>query len=176
MSLLSKADIQNALRKLGELAADQGLELELLAVGGAVMVLEYDARPSTHDVDVAILLPKEAKIARRLAEQVAIEFDWPADWLNDGAKSYIVGMSPSQTIYSSRGIVVRRPSIAQLVAMKISAWRDDVDIADAEFLLSKMSGSDSQIWEQIEPHLVPGRELKARFAFLDLWENLHDNN
>lgn len=176
MSLLSKIDIQNALRRLGELAADQDLTLELLAVGGAVMVLEYESRPSTHDVDVAILLPKEAKITRQLAEKVALELDWPIDWLNDGAKSYIIGTSTNQTIYSSRGIIVRRPSIAQLVAMKLSAWRDDVDIADAELLLSKMSGSQTKVWEQIEPHLVPGRELKARFAFLDLWENLHDNN
>lgn len=176
MSLLSKADIHYALSRLGALAHERGHEIELLAVGGAVMVLAYDARPSTHDVDAVILSPTEAKITRHLAEQVAIELDWPLDWLNDGAKSYLIGMSLGQTILSSAGIVVRQPSVAQLLAMKLSAWRDDVDIADAELLLSRMSGNQETVWQQVEPHLVPGRELKAQYAFLDLWELLHGNN
>ena len=101
MSLLSKADIYHALQRLGELAQQHGHEIELLAVGGAVMVLTYDARPSTHDVDAVILSPAEARITRQLAEQVAIELDWPLDWLNDGAKSYLIGISHGQIIYSS---------------------------------------------------------------------------
>ena len=60
--------------------------------------------------------------------------------------------------------------------MKLSAWRDDVDIGDAELLLSKMDGSQDSIWQQIEPHLVPGRELKSQFAFLDLWELLYGDD
>ena len=31
----------------------------------------------------------------------------------------------------------------------------------------------SEVWEQLEPYLVPGRELKARYAFDDLWESEH---
>jgi len=176
MSLLSKADIHHALQRLGELAQQHGHEIELLAVGGAVMVLAYDARPSTHDVDAVIVSPAEARITRQLAEQVAIELDWPLDWLNDGAKSYLFGMSQGQIIHSSAGIVVRQPSIAQLLAMKLSAWRDDVDIEDAELLLSKMDRNQHAVWQQIEPHLVPGRELKAQFAFLDLWELLYGDD
>lgn len=176
MSLLSKDDIHKALQRLGELALAHGHEIELLAVGGAVMVLAYDARQSTHDVDVVILSPEEVRIARQLAEQVAVELEWPADWLNDGAKSYLIGMSQSQIIYEAAGIVVRCPSVAQLLAMKLSAWRDDVDIADAELLLSKMVGNQNAVWQQIEPFLLPGRELKAQYAFLDLWELLYDND
>jgi hypothetical protein len=29
------------------------------------------------------------------------------------------------------------------------------------------------VWRHIAPHLVPGRELKAQYAFADLWEVLH---
>ncbi|MEZ4731731.1 MAG: hypothetical protein R3E79_31820 [Caldilineaceae bacterium] len=41
MALLSKADITAALQRLGELALQSGYEIELLAVGGTVMVLHY---------------------------------------------------------------------------------------------------------------------------------------
>jgi hypothetical protein len=33
-----------------------------------------------------------------------------------------------------------------------------------------MSGDRASVWKQVERHLVPGRELKARYAFDDLWE------
>ena len=40
MALLSNIDIVNAFRRLGELAIENGYEIELLAVGGAVMVFK----------------------------------------------------------------------------------------------------------------------------------------
>lgn len=51
-----------------------------------------------------------------------------------------------------------------------SAWRDDLDVSDARLLLSKLSGDRVSVWRQVEPHLVPGRQLKAQYAFDDLWE------
>ena len=53
--------------------------------------------------------------------------------------------------------------------MKLSAWRDDVDIEDARRLLQALQGDQEQIWAAVEPYLFPGTELKAKYAFLDLW-------
>lgn len=175
MALLSKEEIEKALARLGELALDQSTPVELLLVGGAAMVLAYNARLSTHDVDAIILSPRQAEIVRSLAQQVAIEQDLPEEWLNDGAKGYLVGYSEGETIFTAPGIMVRLPSVAQLLAMKLSAWRDDVDIADARRLLVTMSGTQEEVWERISPFLLPGRELKAQYAFLDLWETQDDN-
>lgn len=124
MTLLSQQEITKALTRLGELASEKGHQVELLAVGGAVMVLAYDARPATHDVDVLILSPKEARITRDLA-------------------------------------------------MKLSAWRDDVDIEDARRLLQELAGTQDEIWQAVEPFLIPGQQLKAQYAFLDLWETTY---
>lgn len=55
-------------------------------------------------------------------------------------------------------------------AMKLCAWRDDVDVDDARLLLSKLAGDREAVWVMVEPHLVPGRELKSRYAFDDVWE------
>ncbi len=176
MTLLRKDEIVTALQRLGELAQAQGQTIELMAVGGAVMVLAYNARLSTHDVDVFIVAPKEARLVRQLARQVAQERDWPEDWLNDGAKGFLIGLSVGETILTAPGIVVRRPALAQLLAMKLSAWRDDVDIADARRLLQEMAGDQATIWSQVKPYLIPGQELKASYAFLDLWETSDDTD
>lgn len=103
MALLTKQEIIEALKRLGDLAQQQGYSIELLLVGGAAMVLMFDARPSTHDVDVLILSPAEAQIVRKLARQVAQEFELFPDWLNDGAKGYLVGVSQGETIFSAPG-------------------------------------------------------------------------
>jgi predicted nucleotidyltransferase len=87
-----------------------------------------------------------------------------------------VGVSEGETVFSAPGIVVKTPAVAQLLAMKLSAWRDDVDIADARRLLETMSGEPDELWTKIEPYVVPGSELKAQYAFLDLWEALYGAN
>lgn len=173
MALLSNQEIKNALSRLGELAQEQGHQIRLLAVGGAVMVLEFDARLSTHDVDAFILSPKQASIVRELAQLVAEERNWQADWLNDGAKGFLIGISQGPTIFSAPGIVVKRPLLEQLLAMKLCAWRDDVDIEDARRLLQEMKGNSDKIWGLVKPYLVPGHKLKAQYAFLDLWDTTH---
>lgn len=179
MATLNRTDILDALERLGQLAAEQGLTVELTLLGGAVMVLAYNARLSTHDVDALILSPRGAESrVRRLAAQVAAERGWPDDWLNDAAKGYLVGVSAGAVLFSGPGLVARAPSVAQLFAMKLSAWRDDVDIADARRLLQELAASGGQreaLWRAVEPYLVPGSELTAQYAFQDLWEALYGN-
>jgi len=176
MATFSRQEIQDGLQRLGELAQAQGLHVRLALVGGAAMVLAYEARQSTRDVDVVILSPAEARLVRNLVKRIAAERDWPEDWLNDGAKGYLVGISKGPLLFSAPGIEALSPSIEQLLAMKLCAWRDDLDISDARRLLQEIlqsvSGKDD-IWKSLEPYLVPGDELTAQYAFLDLWETLY---
>jgi hypothetical protein len=178
MALLTRAEILAALERLGQVAAARGHSLRLVAVGGAVMVLRYHARQSTHDIDAVFLPPPEADVVRSLAKEVATEFGWPDDWLNDAAKGYVVGLTAGPALLVAPGIEVGQPTTEQLLAMKLCAWRDDVDIADATVLLSELaSASDAEdIWQRVAPYLRPGRELKAQYAFDDLWESLHGGN
>jgi hypothetical protein len=170
MATLSKPELIAALTRLGELATARGESIELLLVGGTAMVLAFDARESTRDVDVLILAPEKAATVRALADVVAAELGWASHWLNDGAKGFFVGPTCGPIVLKAPGIVVRRPEVEQLLAMKLCAWRDDVDIGDARRLLSELSGSREEIWHRIEPFLQPGRELNAKYAFDDLWE------
>src|SRR6266498_2826814 len=178
MATFSREEIQAGLKRLGELAQVRNLQIDLALVGGAVMVLGYQARLSTRDVDAVIIAPREARLVRNLAKRVAQERDWPEDWLNDGAKGYLVGISEGPILFRSPGIVARAPSLEQLLAMKLSAWRDDLDISDARRLLQEVKGirNKDEIWQSLEPYLVPGDELTAQYAYLDLWELLYGSD
>lgn len=176
MTTFTRKEISEGITRVGQLALESGVQIELVLVGGALMVLRFQARESTRDVDVAILVPNDAREVREFARMVAAEQGWSDDWLNDGAKGYLIGLSSGPVVLSAPGIEVRSPSIAQLLAMKLSAWRDDIDIADASRLLEEMTADRSEIWQQIEPYLIPGSELKAQLAFADLWEALRGEN
>jgi predicted nucleotidyltransferase len=85
MATFTRKEIVQGMERLGQLAVQSGIKIELALIGGALMVLRFQARESTRDVDVAILAPGEAQRVRELARTVAAEHGWPDDWLNDGA-------------------------------------------------------------------------------------------
>jgi hypothetical protein len=170
MERMKKADIRRALQALATALPPSPSGRELWVVGGAAVVLLYDARESTKDVDAFSLDPGTSQALRTAAAAVAAELQLPGDWLNDGAKGFVHGLAPGQVLLEAPGLLVRSLAVPQLLAMKLSAWRDDLDVADARLLLSKIPGDRAAVWQQVEPHLVPGRELKARYAFDDLWE------
>lgn len=175
MGIFTRSEIEEGLKRLGELAQARGIHIQLTLVGGAVMVLRFNARPSTRDIDAVILEPREARLVRELAKSVAEEFDWTEDWLNDGAKGYLVGISNGPIVFQAPGIEARTPSLEQLLAMKLSAWRDDIDVSDARRLLQEVGKGRKKddVWQSVEPFLVKGDELTAQYAFWDLWENLY---
>lgn len=93
---------------------------------------------------------------------------------HDGAKGYLFGLTTGVALYNSDTLTVYAASTAQLLAMKLVAWRDAIDRGDAKLLLSQMSGSAGEIWSAVKP-FVPLHQLdKASYAFEDLWETRHE--
>ena len=175
--MLTHKEITEALTRVGDLALARNTEIELLLVGGALMVLRFGSREATRDVDVIVLAPADVSVVRDIARVVAQERNWENDWLNDAAKGYLRDARADTEVFAAPGIKVYSPSLQQLLlAMKLSAWRDDVDIADAHRLLQEITGSKQAIWNSLQPHLIPGDELKAQYAFADLWDATHGND
>src|SRR5271155_5705687 len=103
MATIAKKEILEALKQLGEAAEAQGDEVELVLIGGALMVLLFEERDSTRDVDVAVMAPADPSKLRELSKAIGMERGWPENWLNDAAKGYLVGLSDGPIIFSAKG-------------------------------------------------------------------------
>lgn len=119
---LTKEQILAALSRLNDLLHEKGVMGEICIFGGAATVLAFDARESTRDVD-GIFVPKNQVIES--ARQVAEEFDFDPNWLNDGVKGFVSNDSE----YTADGMPVfgnlriMRPTTEYLLAMKCLASR-----------------------------------------------------
>jgi hypothetical protein len=170
---LTRDVILRALNLLAEQLPAGRPSVDLVVVGGAAMVLLFGARDSTKDVDAFSVEPEGQARVSEAARRVAAALELPDDWLNDAAKGYAHGLAPGPTLLNTPTLRVRTVSAEQLLAMKLSAWRDDLDVADARRLLRECGEVREEVWRQVERHIVPGRELKTRYAFDDLWESQH---
>lgn len=119
---LSRENILAALRRLDELLREKEVIGEVCIFGGAAMVLAFDARESTRDVD-AIFVPKEE--VQEAAKRVAAEFGIDEDWLNSGVKGFLSpeGAVTSEGMPVFENLRVMRPTTEYLLAMKCLASR-----------------------------------------------------
>ena len=158
---LDRTRLTQALRRLGQLAVSEGVELELSLYGGAVFTLVYGSRDSTKDVD-ALIQPSD--IGRRLARQVASEQALPEDWINADVAQFLAEREAKRQLPPGRfgaGLVVTVPTAAYLLALKLRACRPPLpgypgDAPDIRFLIGKIKpGSLAEVkalFERFFPH------------------------
>ena len=128
---MNKSTIYQALRRLGELAESEGLILEITIYGGVAMMLNFDSRVVTKDVD-AILRPHEEGV--RLAERVGRELGLSEGWLEDNVRlflsnelvereSRIAPLALPKELKNLPGLRFTVPSPRYLIAMKSRSLR-----------------------------------------------------
>lgn len=119
---LSREKILAALHRLDELLREKGVIGEVCIFGGAAMVLAFDAREATRDVD-AIFVPKEDVL--NAARKVADEFGIDPDWMNSGVAGFVSpdGQVTSEGMPVFDNLRVMRPTTEYLLAMKCLASR-----------------------------------------------------
>jgi len=155
------------LTRLSELAQRENVLLELSLYGGALMLLAYDSRQTTKDVD-AIIHPPE--VGRRLAAKVAEEMGWHDDWLNDDVRFFVSAVE-SRHSWKPPGLTapylkISKPTAKYLLAMKVMACRKAIpgysgDETDIAFLLRKMAIKSSAEVEGIVDQYFPDTVLPA---------------
>ncbi|MFT3782309.1 MAG: hypothetical protein QM790_09860 [Nibricoccus sp.] len=157
---LNRGRITQALRRLGELAREEGVTLEVSLYGGAVFTLVYGSRDATKDVD-ALVLP--AAVAQKLAKKVATELDLPEDWLNDNVKQFLAEKEAKRELAGDEfgeGLRISVPTAQYLLAMKLRACRPPLpgyagDYADIRFLVTKMNLKSVEAAETIHDKFFP---------------------
>jgi len=164
---LTRVRLTTALRRLAELAQEEGITLELSLYGGAVFTLVYASRESTRDVDG--LIRPEAE-GRRLAQRVAAEQGLPTDWLSGDVAQFLADREEKRRVLTGEfgsGLRVTAPTAAYLLALKLRASRPRLpgyigDEADIEFLLRKIRPQSLEeveaLYERFFPHdVLPDR-------------------
>ena len=172
---LSQDRLRQALRRLGELAQAEGVELELSLYGGAVFTLVYGSRESTKDVD-GVIRPSE--IGHKLARQVAREQALPEDWLNGDVAQFLAEREerrPYPKDDLGAGLVVTVPTAAYLLALKLRACRPPLpgypgDEADILFLLRKIRPTSREDITALFARFFPHDVLSPRAEdIIDAW-------
>jgi predicted nucleotidyltransferase len=162
---LSRERITQALRRLGELAREQKITLEISLYGGAVFTLVYGSRDSTKDVDAVV---RQGEVAKNLALKVARELGLPEDWLNDDVKQFLAEKEAKRRLAEAdfgEGLRISVPTAAYLLAMKLRACRPPLpgyagDYGDIRFLVRKMGITSVEAAEAIHDKFFPHDALQ----------------
>ena len=129
MPPLTQADLRKLLDLLNEELRPSGTEAELYLVGGAVMCLAYNARPSTQDVD-AIFRPSGE--VRKAAARAAIRAHVSEDWLNDGVKGFLSAQGDFAPFLELDHLKIMVAQPEYMLAMKALAMRIGAEFHDEE--------------------------------------------
>jgi len=129
MSHLTSKDILDLFDALNEKLNKLSIKGELQLVGGAVMCLVYEARPSTMDVDGLFKPSKELRI---LAAEVGIETGVGENWLNDGVKGFLSYQSTFNLFLDLSNLKIFCATAEYLLSMKCLAMRIGEEFHDLE--------------------------------------------
>lgn len=164
---LSKEDILSLFKRLNALLAEDSVHGELYVMGGAVMCLVFDARPSTKDIDCWF---KPTSVIREKAAVIAQEEQLGPDWLNDGVKGFLSDHAQFEPYLNLSHLKVLRCSAAYLLAMKCLSMRlgeEFHDEADVRYLLRYLNiGSYDKAIEEIAQYYPEDRFPQKTFYAL----------
>lgn len=188
---MNKRTILHALRRLGELAHAEGLTLEVTVYGGVAMLLLFDSRTATKDVD-AILRP-EAE-AKRLAARVGDELGLPDGWIGGdvamflsnklSARSSMQPVGPEKLGLTKEipGLRITTPNPRYLLAMKARALRpklggiegdwDDLEVLIRHVGVKSCDEVDEIIEEYFPDYSLADKGEKARMQVQSLIEKI----
>ncbi len=168
-SQLTKEQINAALAALNARLAQCGLTGELCIFGGAAMVLAFNARQSTRDVD-AVFVPKTE--VTQFAGEISADLNLPEDWLNDGVKGFLSANgdhTPDQMPQFSH-LRVMRPTAEYLLALKLMSARSAAfdmakDREDALVLCRRLGLRTTQEAFAIIEKFFPSSMIQPRSVF-----------
>lgn len=166
---LSKQQLREALARLDAALRDEGVCGEICLFGGAVMVLAFDAREATRDVD-AIFEPKMRVAAA--AARIAAELGLPSTWLNDGVKGFVSARADhtEEDLPQFANLRIFRPTAEYLLAMKCLASRvpgydEDGDLRDVLFLCKRLGLASAEDVLGVVERYYPRQLIPAKTQF-----------
>lgn len=135
--LLNRDLLRRAFTLLAERLAAREVVGEVHVFGGAAMILAFDARAATRDVDA--LFEPDGHVLDA-AHEVAVALGLPRSWLNNQASSYVSGRAGRGTpVFDHPNLRVMTTPVEHLLAMKVRAARAARDAEDVRLLLDHLA-------------------------------------
>lgn len=177
--MLTHAAVLEAFAQLSDELGRRGVLGEVCVVGGTAMMLAFNARNATKDVDAIFEPTSEVRAA---AKAVASKLGLPEDWLNDAAKGFLSPageFTPIETV-DLPNLRVQAPTPEYMLAMKVLAARtgadtergDSHDIAHLIRLLGLKSSDE--VMRIVTRYYDPSRVLPRSVYLVDqILEEFH---
>ena len=169
--MLEREQIVQALRRLSDLLKEKGIQGEICLLGGTVMVLGFQARASTKDVDAVFAPVQPIREAARIVQE---EQNLPENWINDGAKGFISAHHDivEGDLPQFENLRLTMPTPEYMLAMKCMASRisdgqaDRGDVADIAFLIRYLRLKTAEEVLDILGQYYPQDQIPPRAGFL----------
>ncbi len=161
---MTQDEILEAFRALNDELAREGIKGEVGVVGGAAMVLAFNVRQATRDVD-AVFEPSSK--VREAAARVAAARILPTDWLNDAVKGYMpANTEPRSILLDLPHLAVWTPPPQYLLAMKAIAARfDSHDAQDLRALIRHMGLRRPEDVLEVVERYYPRNQIPAKTQY-----------
>jgi hypothetical protein len=139
---LDRSKIEEAFRIMGQYLADRKTLGEIAVYGGSAILLQFDWRVTSHDVDARVISQGNHGLVSNAAAEAGKKLGLPRSWLNESVTMYakrgessgdrtFLGVYPSSHRVGLR-VVAAKP--IYILAMKIAAMErvtlDDRDFGD----------------------------------------------
>ena len=159
--LLDRETLRDALRRLAERLHARGIVGDVYLFGGGAMVLAFNTRPATRDLD-GRFAPDGPIQAEAL--EVARELALPGSWLNQQGVFYLPRHDePDPTpVFDHPNLRVVRASDRHLLAMKAIAARRFADMDDLAFLVGRLGLDTVEEVEAVCVQVFPEQPLGDR--------------
>ena len=168
--MLSTSTILTALTRLSDELGRRGVLGELNLIGGTAMVLAFNARSSTKDVDAIFEPTSDIRIAAAI---VAERLGLSEDWLNDAAKGFLspLGDFTSLASLDLPHLRVQAPTAEYMLAMKVLAARTGIadergDAHDIAFLIRLLGLKDAPAVMSIVTRYYDPSRILPRSTYL----------
>lgn len=182
------AALESALMELGRRSYEAGRTVEIAVYGGSALLLTLNRQINTGDVDA--VFEKDKNFIKMMAAEIAQEFGWDENWLNDGVKGWLSAKDADPEMKSlfktypsvdQQGLRVFVAKPEYLFAMKCRAMRvggidSSSDIEDIKLLAREIGIKNSEdalaLVQKFYPHnvLAPKTRLGLEeiFSALDV--------
>ena len=177
--------LEYALAELGQRAFAAGRTVEIVVYGGSALLLTLNRQINTGDVDA---YSRETRISSKLAAEMAEEFGWDENWLNDGVKGWLSSRDADPDVKAlfktypaedQPGLRVYTAKPEYLFAMKCRAMRvggveTNSDIDDIKLLARAIGLKSSQDALTLVEKFYPQNMLqpKTRLGLEEIFSSL----